>query len=438
MSRKVFFSFLGTGNYSACDYTFQGQLGHSMFVQEVIAKYLCKDWSAGDKMLFGLTDEAREKHWINGLKVSLEDLALDANLSTFLVDPVEDETDIWDLFLKMFEYLREGDEVYLDITHSFRFQPMLFMVLLNYAKALRKIKVGGIYYGLYDANLSGPYKIMDLSAFSLIQDWSRAAANFKEFGLADSFLQMSKSLDKEEELESEEADSLAHFQKSLNFWSMNTQTIRGEILKDSRTVRLLRRNAVNISNHHVAPLGLLAKEVVNDLKDFPETNGIEQLEALLLWYSKKGRFVEGFTLLSELLVEKILNDHKLGLFKIIDNFKKNLPNNVRVNELNNERHLLYKHIKLAFSKVNYQNYQKTERGANSNPFKLNVIVDGLTLELINYLEENVKGISSYAQLDFSVSSFRNDINHAGLVDNPKKPHTFQKSFSILVDDYFNS
>jgi CRISPR-associated Csx2 family protein len=436
MKRKVLFSFLGTGDYVTCDYSFKGEIASSRFVQEVIIKNLCKEWSQDDQILFGLTDEARNGHWNSELKETLEVLPLSARLGTFLVDPIEDESDLWPLFLKMFEYLKEGDEVYLDITHSFRFQPMLFMVLLNYAKALRQISVGGIYYGLYDRNLEGPFKVMDLSAFSLIQDWSKAAANFKEFGLADSFLQLSKEIDLPDS-DSDASDALARFQKSLYSWSINSQTIRGDILKDNKTVKSLRENAQRISSHPIAPLGILAEEVVKDLSHFPQKNGIEQLEALLLWYREKGRIVEGFTLLSELLVERVMAQHMVELNKFIEDFPKGNLNKRDRNNLKRPRHFLYRHIKLVFQKFKYEKESLKIVESFRLPYHVKIEIPRLSEVIIEHLSVEITHLEVYAYLEDSVSDLRNDINHAGLIDNPKKPEAFIKSFGLLVDKYFN-
>jgi CRISPR-associated DxTHG motif protein len=195
MSRKVFISFLGTGNYIACDYRFAGQVANSKYIQEMLVGQLCKHWKATDVVLLGLTQEAREKHWFPkdqplGLSDILSSMALEVPIQDFEVPPVNTEADIWTLFQTLFEKFKKGDEVYLDITHSWRFQPMLFMVLLQFLKTLKDIRVAGIYYGSFEPGSTGPFDVLDLSKFSEMQDWALAAGTFVKHGLAHGALEM--------------------------------------------------------------------------------------------------------------------------------------------------------------------------------------------------------------------------------------------------------
>lgn len=44
----------------------------------------------------------------------------------------KDEDEMWKIFNALFNELRDGDELYFDLTHSFRYIPMLVLVLGNY------------------------------------------------------------------------------------------------------------------------------------------------------------------------------------------------------------------------------------------------------------------------------------------------------------------
>ena len=46
----------------------------------------------------------------------------------------ENEEEIWDIFQKVYDILEENDEVTFDVTHGFRFLPMLGLLLLQHAK----------------------------------------------------------------------------------------------------------------------------------------------------------------------------------------------------------------------------------------------------------------------------------------------------------------
>ncbi|WP_425505358.1 CRISPR-associated DxTHG motif protein [Thermosulfurimonas marina] len=67
------------------------------------------------------------------------------------------EEEIRDNFRKVIENLSEGEEVFFDITHSFRSLPMLNLVALSYARVLKGIRIRGIYYGAFEV-LGSPKK----------------------------------------------------------------------------------------------------------------------------------------------------------------------------------------------------------------------------------------------------------------------------------------
>lgn len=58
------------------------------------------------------------------------------------------------IIMGIFDLLQEGDEVYIDITHAFRWMTMFESLLVTYLNNIlpaRGIKVGGIYYGMLEA-----------------------------------------------------------------------------------------------------------------------------------------------------------------------------------------------------------------------------------------------------------------------------------------------
>lgn len=90
------------------------------------------------------------------------------------------------IFMEIGESLNAGDEVYLDITHSFRSIPFFMYMMVDFIRHLRikeDIKIAGIYYGMLDAQSdSGVAPIVDLSSLYDIAEWTKAASNFINYG----------------------------------------------------------------------------------------------------------------------------------------------------------------------------------------------------------------------------------------------------------------
>jgi CRISPR-associated Csx2 family protein len=117
-----------------------------------------------------LTDEAFRKNWENdgygmrkdgstdckGLRQCLEELSLSVPLKQVRIQDGKSEAEIWDIFNQVYSILECEDRVTMDITHAFRSIPMLAIVLLNYARALKQISISGIHYGAFEVlgNLS--------------------------------------------------------------------------------------------------------------------------------------------------------------------------------------------------------------------------------------------------------------------------------------------
>ena len=202
MARKVLLSFLGNSVYKQCHYTTTNfQSTQVRFFQEALVQLLCPQWTTKDHIYIFLTPAANKNNWEGhfyqgqGLKQILSQYP---HISVTAIKEMSSglsETEIWQLFEKIYECLQPNDEVYLDITHGFRTLPMLLTVLLDYAKALKQIQVKKICYGALETlgnirELETKYPhpsdrkvpILDLTSFSTLQDWTAAAADFKNYG----------------------------------------------------------------------------------------------------------------------------------------------------------------------------------------------------------------------------------------------------------------
>ena len=122
MPRKILLSFLGTTPYKPCIYELGSEQSEVVsFVQEALAKIVCKNWSAADQICIFLTDEAKAKNWEAGLQQKMKQHNLACQIKP--VDKFKEgfgEQQIQENFELIFKELEYGDEVWLDITNAFR------------------------------------------------------------------------------------------------------------------------------------------------------------------------------------------------------------------------------------------------------------------------------------------------------------------------------
>ena len=226
MARKVFISVLGAGYYGECKYC-RGKLNadkgeydfesnNTRFVQQATLEYLeIKDkWEEKDVILIALTKKARTDNWIiennrrinsrtqqeeeyTGLKQIIAEMQLKCKIEEVDIPDGKDETEMWEVFSNLYEKIKVDDELFIDLTHSFRYLPMLLLVLSNYAKTLKNISVRHISYGNYEARdqsvVPNKAQLMDILPLSRLQDWTFAATDLIKNGDAKRLADLSNS-----------------------------------------------------------------------------------------------------------------------------------------------------------------------------------------------------------------------------------------------------
>lgn len=92
-----------------------------------------------------------------------------------------------EIILGLDDQFDEGDEIFVDITHSFRSLPLYIMNLLIYLRdvSTKKVSIKGIYYGMLEANSELGYTpIVNMSEVMSVNSWISGAYSFMEFGNA--------------------------------------------------------------------------------------------------------------------------------------------------------------------------------------------------------------------------------------------------------------
>lgn len=94
----------------------------------------------------------------------------------------EELQEILQVFMEIGESIKTGDEIYLDITHSFRSIPFVMYMMFDFIQNLRlkeHITLAGIYYGMLEVHKEKNYApIVDLEPLFQISRWSKSAYNF--------------------------------------------------------------------------------------------------------------------------------------------------------------------------------------------------------------------------------------------------------------------
>lgn len=190
---------LGVTRYTKTKYQYNGQSYESRFVLEGLMNLVLKDWhkEKGDKVTIFLTEDAKTKNWENWsdnqeqdkdtwcleklMKVEYGDIIA---VNTVDIENGNTEDEIWQIFYQITNAIEEGDELYIDISNSFRALPVIMTAVAVFARVVKKATVKAIYYGAF-VDKDSPTTILDISNFINIIDWSIAGEQFVKKGNVD-------------------------------------------------------------------------------------------------------------------------------------------------------------------------------------------------------------------------------------------------------------
>mgnify|MGYP002624408454 CR=1 FL=1 len=426
--RKVFISFLGASNYSECQYLISGELSCPVrYVQEAMLNHYSQsgEWSQSDKAYILLTNIAREKNWENdghrdrdtheiikqqGLRERLEACNLAMPVEPIDVLPGNNETEIMTIFTTLFNLLQEGDELFFDITHGFRYLPIIALVLGNYSKFLKNVKVEWIGYGNFedrdkDTNTA---QVVDLTSMSMLQDWTTAAADFINNGNAKSVVNLTqtqlKPVLKDAKGGNANANAIRKMAGSLDAVVNDIKNCRGFNIMNACNVKALINSLNDIEDCMIEPLTPLLEKIRDSVSDFDIeadeniVNGFVASE----WCLENNMTQQAATILLETVISVVCS-----------NFGLNYKN--------------FDHREIARSVMRELDVKSRSKHKNED--------EDTPLSIVNEKEmiKNKKIIELYNKL----GDLRNDLNHCGMRDNPIKAEKFKERIQNYHHELYN-
>ncbi len=424
--RNVYLSVLGTSPYVPCNYEADSlaKVENVRFVQEATLSLNCRDWTAEDRIFILTTDEAFNKNWMDGghqelsegLRTRIERLNLRAKAEAIKITSGKTVDEIWNIFNQIYDLLNDGDNVIFDITHAFRSIPMLAIVVLNYAKALKNINLEGIYYGAFEI-LGHPKEvekeipriedrnvpIFDLTAFNSLLEWSAAIQQFIKSGHAGPINDLAESELKpilRDQLDRRHAaNQLKNLSRQLAKFSAIMATCRGtEISGIINTLKPFFTDSQAIDLiPPMKPLMEKIHRVIDRFSDHDIRNGIQAAR----WCMEHNMVQQGFTILQEILITGLV---KAAGADIVNKKIRNIVNPA---------------ARFAGRETDHAQW---DGSAAEYP--------EITKKIIEIYQNNKQLLSLMNRLTDS----RNDINHAGYNRKAKPAERFHGQLRECIDD----
>ncbi|WP_456083137.1 TIGR02221 family CRISPR-associated protein [Leptotrichia sp.] len=412
-SRKIFLSFLGLGGkagYIPGNYIDKEKnriVNDVKYVQNAIVEI--EEDNFDEKYIF-CTREVLEKRFDEleeekGYKyISIE------------IGKGEDEGEIWAIFQKIYDVLEENDEVTFDVTHSYRFLPILGLLLLQHAKFLKNIKVKKLCYGAFEMKYKMKNEneeidvspIMDLTSFSKLQDWSLSGYSFVNTGMAANFTDLAK---KEFKSTSKNIDmdkiNLEKISKKLENIALDLYTNRGINIVEGHQIADIKKKMKEMKKDLYPPFTLVIDKMEKDISNFKVKNVYNVFYAVE-WCIEKKLFQQGITMLQEglitFLLDKVNIDYKnkenreeFSNFIGLENAKEYKGDIQKMNDIVSELgkkqiefqklKSLYCNIKNIRNDINHGGFNLKDNKLNGEPRSK---MDSLTFK--NTLEKNFKKI----------------------------------------------
>lgn len=439
MTKKLF-SFLGGGYYKKCVYKCADipkdniRACNTYFIQEALTEMFCRNWTEEDEVVIFLTDWAKKENWLEnqskkitntntyehrkGLKHDLLRHNYKFGIKEVDIKDGNSMSEIWENFDTIINEIKDGDEIIFDITHAFRYIPILALTILNYAKSLKNIKVRGIYYGNYEyrnegynnpefANNEKP--IMNLIQFDEILEWSQAVDSFVKYGNSDHIKQFANEVlnnGNNKEYYKEDRDLIKNLVNSLNDFTNTISTCRGRNVnsstqKNSISVAYRKLND-NLNKYMISdkttmkPLEHIIGNIKDVIKDFEPVEDREDIIntglAIVKWSLDNNLIQQAYTALLETMISYmcILEDY----------------------DYNNREDRAY--VKKIYDKIYNENKNLSSKYINGN----------LRKEL--------------AKLVYKLGIMRNDINHFGYSFYESNSDTASRDYTQLKQYVENS
>lgn len=320
MARKVFMSVLGTGFYSECTYVGVNTRTQTRFIQEATLNEIrAKEWTSEDRAYVFITDRSETDNWIvkdncrtnqrskeseqyYGLKKVLYDMSLPCTVESVKIKDGKDEDEMWDIFNTIYGCLQDGDELYFDLTHAFRYLPMLVLVLGSYAKFLKNVKIANISYGNFE--VPGAEKpIMNLMSLNALQDWTSAAAAFVKTGRVSGVIEnVMADVESSGRYNASESTGLTQFVRNLEEFTNQIETCRGrEIVAARSAIQIQNYRRTIRRNDMPQPLKTIIINIIDLLREY-HSDSLDNLKSALRWCKRYQLIPQGYTLCQESIV----------------------------------------------------------------------------------------------------------------------------------------
>ncbi len=381
---NILISSLGTGikkdgGYKKATYMLDGKEDTTPFISKALSNFLKIDkiFLVGTKgsiwdscySEFGGDDENAElsiyekieKKDITEDDLRIVEKSIDKSLGKngskcFIIEYGLDDKELWKNFsqyIKILDEIRDGDIVYIDITHAFRSLSLMSFLMVQFGQVIKdkKFDIGGIYYGMFEATKDGITPVVNLKLFYDLMQWIKAIDNFKNYANGDNIATLLKN---SKELK-EEYNIFNNYTQAMRI--ANMAAVKHNVNSIAKKLSILKESQNPIINL-----------MTSEMKEFIERLNKEKMSdfqlELAFWYHEHKHYALSYMALAEAIVSKSCEYNgikpegkenrkrgKQSIWKMNKSFHKEVYKNVN-NIRNNIAHQLQNRKEAMHSDIN--------------------------------------------------------------------------------------
>jgi CRISPR-associated Csx2 family protein len=340
---KILISSLGTGqradgSYSKAKYKIENEIYETSFIADALNRHLDFDkiFLVGTRksiwdeayMVFGGTDDVYLETLYEQKELGKVDEAFLERFKETTVKGLEpsivkyglDDSELWNNFtefLAIAEKIEDGDELYLDITHSFRSLALMSFVMTQFAHTIsdKNFKIKGVFYGMFEYKWenSGVTPIVDIKILFELQEWIKAIDAIKNYS---DFNPLVRLLD-ENKIEKEVQNTFINLNNTIGL--ANIASIRQFIQSASKKIK-------SIENSENKIVKLLAPEIVRLVEELDKERESDFQYILAQWFYKNKNYALSYIALYEAIITKSceLSNYDISNHDLRENAKRSI------------------------------------------------------------------------------------------------------------------
>jgi len=300
------FSFLGVNEYSPCFYERGLQIAtETPFFQFALQEFLKSDGYDLDEIVLFATRDAQAE---NGEKFisELRRKKISTSYRFVTIPDTVSGQDLWDVFEFVYNEIHIEDRIFFDITHGFRSFPIAVLPMLFFARELKQIDVGGIFYGNYESRVERNGSVFapmdDLTDVLSFLNWTHGVNTFLTTGNADPIVDLVRQDNRRERqagIEKNTHDRSKQIALTMKSFHRSMATCRGVSFSQYASKLMENVNdALDDGLSYRKPLGKLLEKVQEKMVPFSGDRIMDPYYAVL-WCIEHGLIQQAYTMLHE-------------------------------------------------------------------------------------------------------------------------------------------